>query len=221
MSSFRNIIFDLDGLVVDTEPLYRRAVNITLEACVVDYRFEKEEYGRLFTGRAVPENAEYLRERFALPQTAGQLTGAMYALYEVLIADAENLEPMPGVHEILAYLTSKGMRTAIASSARPDQVEVTLRGLNLPHVFHAKVGNPGNLRSKPAPDVYLAALAALDARADESAALEDSSSGVRAAKAAGLYAIAVPNDYTRHQDLSMADAVLDDLIKVKSFLESR
>lgn len=219
MPRFRNLIFDLDGLIVDTEPLYKRSADLVLEACKIDYRFETEEYGRILTGRAVAENAEYLRERFGLPQTAAQITTAVFALYNVLVADAENLVMMAGVKEILAYATRSGIRTAIATSSRPDQIEVVLRGLNLQHQFEALVGNPGHLKPKPAPDVYLEALHALGARADETAAFEDSSSGVRAAKAAGLFVLAVPNGFTTHQDFSMADVVIQNLYQAQAYLE--
>lgn len=220
MPRFRNLIFDLDGLIVDTEPLYKRSANLILEVCGVDYRFETEEYGRIFTGRAVAENAEYLRERFGLPQTAAQITTAVFALYNMLIADAENLVMMPGVRELLDYAAQSSIRMAIATSARPEQIEVVLRGLNLQHQFNALAGNPGHLKPKPAPDVYLEALRALDARAEESAAFEDSSSGVRAAKAAGLFVFAVPNEFTKHQDFSMADRVQSSLVNVLNFLPS-
>jgi beta-phosphoglucomutase-like phosphatase (HAD superfamily) len=97
---------------------------------------------------------------------------------------------------------------------------LVIRNLNLHSHFEALVGNDGTLKPKPSPDVYLLALEALGARAGDTLALEDSSSGVRAAHSAGLYVIAVPNAFTYQQDFSKADQVMQDLHQVQAFLAS-
>lgn len=219
MPQFKNVIFDLDGLIVDTEPLHQRAFNAVVSVAGASYQFENAEYGKIFTGRSVLENAEYIRERFALPQTALELTTAQHALFTLLVADAQNLDPMPGVPELLARLTAKNFRLGIASSSRPEQVDLIIRNLNLHPHFGAIVGNDDTLKPKPAPDVYLLALENLGARAEETLALEDSSSGVRAARSAGLFVIAVPNIFTENQDFSAADLRMSDLDQVIQFLE--
>src|SRR5919201_6672473 len=104
MQRFRNVIFDLDGTLSDTEPLHQRAFNLILEAVGVEHRFEREEYGRIFSGRAVYENSEYLRERFALASTAEDLALAHDALFHVLISEPENVVPMPGVQALLSFI---------------------------------------------------------------------------------------------------------------------
>lgn len=219
MPHYKNIIFDLDGLIVDTEPLHQRAFNAMLQVAGADYQFDIAEYGSTFTGRAIFENSEYLRERFGLPQTVQQLGDAHRALFTVLIADAENLDPMLGLMELLAWLSANQYGVAIASSSRPEQVELIIRNLNLTHHFKAIVGNDGTLKPKPAPDVYTLALERLGVRADETLALEDSSSGVSAARNAGLDVIAVPNAFTLTQDFSKATHVMQDLHQVQQFLQ--
>lgn len=219
MSQFKNVIFDLDGLIVDTEPLHQRALNALLQVAGAGYQFETPEYGKIFTGRAIFENAEYLRERFGLAQTADQIGDAHHALFTMLVADAENLEPMPGVQELLAWLSAEKFRLAIASSSRPVQVQLILRNLNLHSHFEAIVGNDGSLKPKPAPDVYLLALEQIGGRADETVALEDSSSGVRAAHEAGMFVIAVPNSFTVDQDFSKANLVLGNMTEVQAYLK--
>ncbi|HZQ05124.1 MAG TPA: HAD family phosphatase [Anaerolineae bacterium] len=220
MPHFANVIFDLDGLMINTEPLHRRAFNAVLEVCNVDYQFSEQEYGELFTGISIVENAEYIRERFALPQTAESLAEGQRALFALLIGDAENLEPMSGLHELIRYLKEHDFRIAVASSSHDEHVQLALRGLNLFHEFDAVVGSDGIMKHKPAPDVYLRALSLLGATPSETIALEDSSSGVRAAKAAGVFVIAVPNEYTRGQDLTHSDLLVNDLYQVREFLHT-
>jgi HAD superfamily hydrolase (TIGR01509 family) len=221
MPAFHTLIFDLDGLMVDTEPLHQRALNLVLEACKAEYQFDRQEYGRLITGHTIFESAEYLRERFGLVQTAQEIAEGHRALFNVLIADAENIEAMPGLRELLAYLDARKIRAGIASSARPEQIPVILRGLNLHHSFGAVVGNDGTLKPKPAPDVYLRAIEQLHAVPAQTIALEDSPSGVRAAHAAGLYVIAVPNAFTVGQDFGPANLIANDLQHVQAWLATQ
>lgn len=221
MLKYSTVIFDLDGLMVDTEPLHRRAFNIVLEACGVNYQYDVEEYGRTMTGHVIFENAERLRERFGLAQTTQELAEGHRALFNLLIADAENIQAMPGLTELLAYLAAQDLRTAIASSSRPEQIHTILRGLNLRHTFQAIVGNDGTLKPKPAPDIYLRTLAQLGVNARDALALEDSASGVRAARAAGINVFVIPNAYTRMQDFAAADLVLPDLLRVREHLDSK
>jgi HAD superfamily hydrolase (TIGR01509 family) len=139
-------------------------------------------------------------------------------MFNLLIADARNLEPMAGLTDLLAWLGEQRFGIAIASSSRPEQVNLIIKNLNLDRYFDAIVGNDGSMKPKPAPDVYLLALQQLNADPAQTLALEDSSSGVQAAHNAGLYVIAVPNRFTRHQDFSVADCIMQNLHEVRSFL---
>lgn len=218
MLKFSTIIFDLDGLIADTEPIHRRAFNVVLQVCGAKYEYGAEEYGRTITGHVIVENAERIRERFGLPQSAQEIADAHRALFNVLIADAENLQPMPGLGELLAQLNAQQVHSAIASSSRPEQIHTILRGLNLNHKFQIIIGNDGTLKPKPAPDLYLRAVQELGANPQATLALEDSPSGVKAARAAGLAVFAVPNEYTRMHDFSTANAVFENLHRVREYL---
>jgi HAD superfamily hydrolase (TIGR01509 family) len=218
MRKFHTIIFDLDGLIADTEPLHQRAFNLVLEAAGADYQIPIEEYGRLFTGRAIFENAEYVRERFALAASAEDIILAHDALFNLLLADANNIEPMPGLGELIAFLQSHNLKLAVASGSRPYQVAKMLRGLNLAETFPVSIGGDLDIRPKPFPDLYLKALNEIQAQPAETLAIEDSVVGVRAAQAANLFVIAVKNQFTQHQDLSEANLVTHSLIEVKDYL---
>lgn len=210
----------MDGLIVDTEPLHQRALNLFMQSAGATHQFDTAEYGKIFTGRPIFDNAEYMRERFALTHTADEIINTHRTFFNELIADANNLAPMAGLPELLVWLVEHKYRIAIASSSRPEQVELIVRNMNLLESFHVLVGNDGTPKPKPLPDVYLRALEKLGARAEETLALEDSSSGVCAAHAAGLFVIAIPNEFTHNQDFSYADLVMKDLHQVQAYLSN-
>ncbi len=218
MKRFHNVIFDLDGLICDTEPLYMRATNIVLDAAGAGYQFEPKEYGQALTGKSVAANCEYLRWRFRLEASPQDLTQGVLSLFNVLISDPANVIPMPGLHALLDWLRQNGIPMAVASGSRQEHVEKMLDALHLDHAFPVVAGSDESVRLKPAPDIYLRALDWLGATAGDSVAVEDSLSGVRAARAAGLFVIAVKNDFTRSHDLSEADLVLQSLFEVRDFL---
>lgn len=218
MAKFQYVIFDLDGLICDTEPLHMRAFNLVLQATGSSYQFDTQEYGRTMTGKSILENSEYLRERFALAASAEDLAQAQRGMYTVLVSDAENINPMPGLDELLNYLFAQEIVMGVASGARPEPAAKILQALNLSSTFPVVVTTDAKTRPKPAPDIYLHALKEMNADAAKTVALEDSQSGVRAALEAKISVIAVPNEFTVHQDLSQASYVAASLLQVRDYI---
>lgn len=205
------VILDLDGLIVDTEPLHQRAMNALLQKHRVDYQFETEEYGKCFVGIPVAENVQYLKARFGLRGAPQEIIDARETIYESLIAEPANLVVMPGVMQLLDAMRARAIPLGVASGSPRHQVEIVLRGLCVIDRFQVIVAGNDVAKTKPAPDVYLRAAEKIGVAPANCVALEDSATGITAAKAAGLRAIAVPNRFTAHQDLSHADARVKDL----------
>ena len=122
------------------------------------------------------------------------------------------LETLPGVRDLIEQGTQLGYRLGVASNSTADWVRPGLERLGLAKFFHVVRTVDTVRRPKPAPDVYQAVLSDLGIGGAHGYAFEDSEPGVRAAKAAGLYVVAVPNALTRHQDLSMADEIRENLV---------
>ncbi len=119
--------------------------------------------------------------------------------------------PRPGVLELLVEAREAGLRTAIASSSDDTWVPPLLAQVGLvDHVEHLSLFD-GSCPAKPAPDLYLRACAAVGVAPADAIAIEDSPNGIAAAKAAGLWCVAVPHAITRTLDLRAADLVLDTL----------
>jgi HAD superfamily hydrolase (TIGR01509 family) len=212
------VIFDLDGLLVDTEPLQRRVFNATLARHGVDYQIHDEEFGREFVGISPRENAEYLISRLGVRASVDELVKEHDADYARVIADPTNLILMPGARSLLDELQTRGIPLAVASGSPRSQVETIVRGLGITSFFRAIATGSDVTNHKPAPDVYLQVCRDLDIPPARGVAIEDSASGAVAAKAAGLRVIVVPNRYTSHQDLSFVDARVEGLEQVIDLL---
>lgn len=206
------LLFDFDGLILDTE---------TPE--VEGYRRIYAEYGQEFPDWVWQKMIGYSTpEIYDLPWTALQdLLGrpidiaAHRARSKALRLDLiMQKPPMDGVLTFLARTAA--VRRAVVSSSPREWVEGHLARLGLLHEFEFCICGYEGLPSKPAPDLYLAGLQALRIPPKEVVAVEDSPNGMRAALAAGLRVICVPNDLTRQMDLSIATWRFDTLAQVHS-----
>ncbi len=182
---FRAAIFDMDGLLVDSEPLWVSAERELLA-----------RHGHVLTdddvdathGRSIEDTiAAYAQRLGSHPQRA--LRAELMALMRTRYAAGPAL--MPGARELVGLLGGR-LRLGVASNTDLDLVRLALRGTGLLDAFGAVVSSAGHGRGKPHPDVYLAACRALGIEPGDAVAFEDSTLGVRAAKAAGLTCVGVP-----------------------------
>ncbi len=198
------VIFDLDGLIADTEPLHCRAYQEVLqsEGATLTEADYIEHWVR--SGKGI---GDWLaRHGLDLDPLALRLTKS--ARYLELLASS--LRPMDGDLQLLERL--HGNKTlALASSSYRDAVEGVLAGLNIAHYFTAVVSGLDVPRVKPAPDIFLAAASQVGAVPSECVVLEDAEKGVIAAYHAGMRCIAVPTRYTRNHDFSKASRVCSSL----------
>ncbi len=200
------LIFDFDGLILDTE--------------WPEYQSVQEEFARhgvslpLEEWRTVVGTSEHIHWMDWLEREVGQDLDREAVLlrrrerHHHLVAERE-IEA--GVVELLEEADEAGVPVAVASSSPTDWVDSHLRRLGLRDRFLALRCREHVEATKPAPDLYLAAVAAVGAVPHRSVALEDSEHGCAAAKAAGLYCVAVPNDVTRGSSFHAADLVLGSL----------
>ncbi|HEU0087373.1 MAG TPA: HAD-IA family hydrolase [Pseudonocardiaceae bacterium] len=214
----RAVIFDLDGTLVDTErDGHRVAFNEAFEAAGLDYRWGVPEYGRLLTMAGGKRRlVHYLQAHGHTPAEAAELAAELHrdkTRRFVARIRTGAMQPRPGAAELISALHAEGVPMAIATTGTADWVLPLLDTLFGLEVFDVVVTRSDVTDLKPDPAAYLEALARLRLTPHGVLAVEDSANGVRAAVAAGLRCVAVVNGYTRHQDLSGAVAVLDDLAR--------
>ncbi len=207
----RALIFDFDGLVLDTEtPEY-----IVLQEIYRDHGQELavEDWGRIVGGSgAATFDAVEALERL----TGRELDRAAINARWRREADARiAAQPvLPGVREILDGAREIGLRLAVASSSPHIWVDGHLARLRLMDYFEVIKCAEDVSRVKPDPELYLAALSALGVQANEAVVFEDSPNGVRAGRAAGIFTIAVPNPLTAQLKVDGADLMLASLADI-------
>jgi HAD superfamily hydrolase (TIGR01509 family) len=196
----RGIVFDLDGVLVDSEGIWAEAEAATVAELGGEYT---PELSAALYGRGHRDGARILAERFG---------GDADAIADVLLGHAlagfrNGLEPLPGARELVARLRGR-VPIAVASNSVRVIVETALASAGL-EGFDAVVAGEDVAAAKPAPDPYLEACARLGIAPADAIGVEDSPVGIASAKAAGLYVIGVPS--IRAQRLDEADLVVTSL----------
>jgi len=198
------VIFDLDGLLADTEPLHYRAYQDALQAEGIT--LTESEYTEHWVREGKGIGDWLARRGLNLDPLAIRLKKSKRYL-ELL---PSMLQPMEGVFQLLEALYP--IKTlALASSSYRDAVDGVLAGLNIAHYFKAVVSGLDVPRVKPAPDIFLTAARLVGAIPTECLVLEDAEKGIIAAHQAGMHCIAVPTEYTRYHDFSKATLVCSSL----------
>lgn len=207
------VLFDVDGTLVDSERHgHRVAFNEAFAEAGLDHRWSEEEYGRLL---AVPGGrhrlAVYLTDRGYDPEEAERLAADLHRrkTRRFTAACREGaVPPRPGVRRLLDELTGAGVTLGAVTTGSRAWVEPLLAQLFGAERFATVVTADEAPQRKPDPQAYEMALDALGLPSGRVVAVEDSRNGVLAAVRAGLTCLAVANDYTRHEDLSAAHAVV-------------
>lgn len=203
----RALIFDFDGLILDTEsPMRASWMEIYADAGL---SVAEDTWARILGSSPDPPEAyDLLDAHVGRPVDRAELRERRVRRELELL---ERERPMPGARELIADAAEAGLRIGIASSSDRAWVLRLLDDHGLHEAFDAVVCAEDVAKTKPAPDLYLEALNALDVRAREAIAFEDSVHGVAAAKAAGVFCVAVPNDVTRCLSFERADLLVDSL----------
>jgi HAD superfamily hydrolase (TIGR01509 family) len=206
MKRIRGVIFDMDGLMVDSEPVQLRAVNDALRPLGISV---SEADFMDMVGRRAIDNFRELKRRYGFGESPGQVEERKDRAYLKRVRG--ELKPMPGLFRVIEMCEAKGLLLALASSSPLKDIRGTLEILGLENRFSFIVSGDDVKRGKPDPEIFLKAAERCGQPPSSLLVLEDSGHGVNAASAAGMYVIAVPNRFTTGQDFSRADRVLSSL----------
>jgi mannitol-1-/sugar-/sorbitol-6-/2-deoxyglucose-6-phosphatase len=203
------IIFDLDGLLIDSEPFWYEAEKIFFQKVGI----ELSDADCLFTaGMRIDGGSRYWYERYPWPAPPTVVELAMQMNAYVIQSIRQRSELLPGAAQAIQYAVSQGVKIGLASSSHLNLVEAALETFDLRRHFQAVASSEFSGYSKPHPAVYLDAAEALGIAPAECLAVEDSINGLIAAKAAGMKCLAVPSHGLQNDPrFVLADYRLDTL----------
>ena len=215
-TAIKGVLFDMDGVILDTEKLYTRFWCEAAQALGFPMTHEMA-LGMRSLSHAVGERQlkDYLGENVDYQQVRSKRIELMTAFI-----DENGVEIKPGIHELLAFLNENGMKKAIATSSPLDRTKTYLSQVDLVDSFDELVSGHMVEHGKPAPDIYLYAASQLGLKPEECLVLEDSPTGLLAAYRAGCIPVMVPDqDQPNEEVKERAYAVVDNLITIMDFIE--
>ncbi len=210
------LIFDMDGVILDSEQLVRRSWNLAAQ----DYGAANSDPVFLLTvGTTRKHTCDILREHYGADFPAEEFNTSLSKIYH----EIEALEGVPvktGARELLQWAKQTGFRVGLASSTRQPIVERELGRENLLQYFDFVLGGDRIARSKPFPDIYETACREMGVQPANAFAIEDSYNGIRAAHTAGMMPVMVPDLLPPTEEMrQLSTAVFSDLTEFHAYLE--
>ncbi len=210
IASIQGVIFDCDGVLVDSEPLGLGALGTTLES----FGFELGKIDlESFCGRTDTDSIQELCENWGISIDLEEYLDRKMTDYLVTLEE-HGLSPFPGVQELLRDLKERGIPVAVASSGPPPKIAANLQAAGLQDAFTEIVSAVEVERGKPAPDVFLEAARRLGVPPECCAVVEDAPAGLLAARAAGMYAIAVAHTFSVEELQPLSDRAVEKIADI-------
>lgn len=201
----QTVIFDMDGVIVDTEPVHHFAYLQHFKDLNIDV--SPEMYAS-FTGNSTKNIYERLKDIYKLTDEVPLLVETKRNLFNDAFDKKEDLYLLDGVLDLIKDLHSNGMQLVLASSSANVTIERIFKRFDLNQYFSHKVSGEDFPKSKPHPAIFLKAAALANTPVENCIVIEDSTNGIRASKAAGIYCVAYDSVNSKLQDLSEADQVI-------------
>ena len=208
---FRVAIFDMDGVIINSEPLHKKAYQLMFDEFNLDV---SENLYSTFTGMATLPICKKLCDIFSLKFSPESLVENKRKHFKSLFDNGLKFELIDGVLDLIKHYHLNGLTLILASSASMNNINMIFDKFDLDKYFKSKISGADLRASKPHPEIFEKATKLTDFSKEECFVIEDATNGIIAAKKAGLYCIAFKGIDSKNQDYSQADKVVTDFKEI-------
>ena len=206
------VLFDMDGVIVDTEPLHRKAYFLMFNDMSIDV---SETLYTSFTGQSTLNICKKLVDMFTISENPETLVAIKRNHFKYLFENDSSLQLLDGVLDLIKDYHSNGLTLVLASSASMPNINRIFDRFDLNKYFVAKLSGADLKESKPHPEIFIKAAEAAGHPREHCMVIEDSSNGIKAANGAGIYVVGYDSKHSTDQDYSKADKVVSTFNEIK------
>ncbi|MFV0157004.1 HAD-IA family hydrolase [Empedobacter falsenii] len=209
----KTVIFDMDGVIVDTEPVHKYAYFEHYKELNIPVT---EELFATFTGQSTKNVYQILKDKFDLKEEVNDLVLRKRAIFNDAFDTKPDLYLIDGVEELIKDLYANKIELILASSASKSTIDRVFSRFQLDQYFSHKISGENFPKSKPDPAIFLHAAEIAKSEHDECIVIEDSTNGVEAAFCANLYCLGYKSVNSKKQNLEKANSIVDDFNQINA-----
>jgi len=206
------VIFDMDGVIIDSQPMHFLGDRLTLLHYHVDASFEELQR---YAGTCDKNRYKIWKEKFHLEPSVKELIEYRDQTIQELMGSS-NIEATKGIMKLLLDIKENSMKLALASSSTYEFIDTVLSKLNIKELFDVIVSGDDISKGKPAPDIFLKAAELISCAPNACVVIEDSTNGVNGARNANMKCIGYINKNSGNQDISASTVIIDDFMQINA-----
>lgn len=208
----KGVLFDMDGVIVDTEPLHHKAYYNMFDEVGIEV---SPELYQSFTGQSTINICKRLCDHFSLEASPERLMQLKRNYFAHLFANDDSLQMIDGVLQIIQEYHENNLKLVLASSASMMTINNVFERFNLDQYFIAKFSGADLRQSKPHPEIFEKAAHATGHERSHCMVIEDSTNGIKAANAAGIFCVGYDSKHSKNQDYSLANMIISDFEEIQ------
>ena len=206
------VLFDMDGVIVDTEPLHRKAYFKMFDDLGIEV---SEELYTTFTGSSTKKVCKTLIEKFGLQHSHEELAAIKRTYFKHYFDTDTDFELLPGVKNLIKNYFENGLKLILASSAHMNTINWVFEKFDLEQYFVGKISGADLQESKPHPEIFLLASELAAEPKEYCMVIEDSTNGIEAASAAGIFCVAYQSAHSSNQVYEKASLLVSDFSDIE------
>lgn len=207
------IIFDMDGVIVDTEPVHKYAFFVHFKELNIEV---SDDFFSTFTGQSTKNVYQILKNKFNLKEEINDLVLRKRAIFNDAFDTKLDLYLIAGVEDLIKDLYQNNIELILASSASHSTINKVFNRFNLNNYFKEKISGEDFPNSKPDPAIFLHAAALSSSKKENCMVIEDSTNGVQAAVSANIKVMGYVSENSKKQDLSKANFICDNFMNINA-----